>query len=71
MVEVNTSFYRRIKPLIYARWVAETPDNFGFVVKAHRAVCQPLRHRDLDLQYFRSQQETSIHYGWQANSLDF
>ncbi len=55
MVEVNASFYRRIKPRDYAQWAKHTPDHFGFVVKAHRAVCQRPRDASLIDEYLQSQ----------------
>jgi len=37
-VEVNATFYRLLKPSIYARWRDETPADFAFAVKGNRAV---------------------------------
>ena len=37
-LEVNGTFYRRQKPETYRRWRDETPDDFVFAVKGHRAV---------------------------------
>ena len=55
MVEVNASFYLRIKPRDYAQRAKHTPDHFGFVVKAHRAVCQRPRDASLIDQCLQSQ----------------
>ncbi len=38
-IEVNGTFYRALTPDIYKRWAEETPENFVFAVKGHRAVC--------------------------------
>ena len=35
-VEVNATFYGTLRPQTLARWVAETPEDFTFAVKAHR-----------------------------------
>ena len=35
-VEINASFYRQFRAETYARWAAETPDNFRFAVKTPR-----------------------------------
>ena len=55
MVEVNASFYRRIEPRHYAQWANDTPDHFGFVVKAHRAICQRPRDPSLIDEHLESQ----------------
>lgn len=45
-LEINGSFYTQIKPETYARWRAETPDNFRFALKGHRFVTHYRRLRD-------------------------
>src|SRR4051794_14248133 len=37
-VEVNSSFYRPHRPSTYARWAAETPEDFAFSLKVPREV---------------------------------
>jgi uncharacterized protein YecE (DUF72 family) len=37
-IEINGTFYRTQTPASYARWRDETPDDFMFSVKGHRAV---------------------------------
>ena len=37
-VEINASFYRQFRAETYARWAAETPDNFRFAVKMPRLI---------------------------------
>jgi uncharacterized protein YecE (DUF72 family) len=36
-IEINGTFYRHQAPESFAAWAAETPDDFVFAVKAHRA----------------------------------
>ncbi len=45
-LEVNGSFYTQIKPETYARWYAETPNDFRFALKGHRFVTHYKRLRD-------------------------
>jgi uncharacterized protein YecE (DUF72 family) len=45
-LEINGSFYSQIKPATYARWAAETPDDFRFALKGHRFVTHYKRLRD-------------------------
>jgi uncharacterized protein YecE (DUF72 family) len=45
-LEINGSFYTQIKPETYARWYAETPDDFRFALKGHRFVSHYKRLRD-------------------------
>ena len=45
-LEINGSFYTQIKPETYARWYAETPDDFRFALKGHRFVTHYKRLRD-------------------------
>jgi uncharacterized protein YecE (DUF72 family) len=37
-VEVNATFYRRMKPETLGRWHDETPEAFAFAVKGHRFI---------------------------------
>ena len=46
-VEVNTTFYRLPKRDAVARWVEQTPDGFGFAVKASRYLTHIRRLRDV------------------------
>jgi uncharacterized protein YecE (DUF72 family) len=45
-LEINGSFYTQIKPETYARWYAETPDDFRFALKGHRFVTHYKRLRN-------------------------
>jgi uncharacterized protein YecE (DUF72 family) len=45
-LEINGSFYTQIKPETYARWYAQTPDDFRFALKGHRFVTHYKRLRD-------------------------
>jgi uncharacterized protein YecE (DUF72 family) len=47
-VEVNTTFYRLAKPESVARWVAETPPQFVFALKASRYMTHMKRLTDLE-----------------------
>ena len=47
-LEINGSFYTQIKPETYARWRAETPDDFKFALKGHRFVTHYKRLRACD-----------------------
>ncbi|MEO7386496.1 MAG: DUF72 domain-containing protein [Gammaproteobacteria bacterium] len=42
-VEINSSFYRPHRPTVYARWAAQTPDDFRFSVKMPRAITHEAR----------------------------
>ena len=46
-VEVNTTFYRLPARTAVARWVQQTPDGFGFAVKASRYLTHIRRLRDV------------------------
>lgn len=35
-IEINSTFYRNQKPHVFAKWAAETPEDFRFTVKAQR-----------------------------------
>jgi len=39
-IEINSTFYRTQKPATYARWAAQTPEDFVFAVKAPHYVTQ-------------------------------
>ena len=39
-IEINGTFYRTQTPATFAKWAAETPDDFVFTVKAHRFAAQ-------------------------------
>ena len=39
-IEINATFYRTQSPATFAKWAAETPDDFVFTVKAHRFAAQ-------------------------------
>jgi uncharacterized protein YecE (DUF72 family) len=47
-IEINGSFYSLQSPESYARWYAETPDDFVFSVKGGRYITHMLRLRDVD-----------------------
>lgn len=47
-VELNGSFYSLQRPQSYARWYADTPDDFMFTVKAPRYITHILRLNDID-----------------------
>jgi uncharacterized protein YecE (DUF72 family) len=47
-VEVNSTFYRLAREPAVAAWVARTPPDFGFAVKASRYMTHVRRLRDLD-----------------------
>lgn len=48
-IEVNGSFYSLQRPSSYARWAAETPDDFVFAVKGGRFVTHMRRLRDVEV----------------------
>ncbi|WP_193604522.1 DUF72 domain-containing protein [Nocardioides dongkuii] len=47
-VEINGSFYSLQRPTSYARWRAETPDDFVFAVKGGRFITHMKRLRDVE-----------------------
>jgi uncharacterized protein YecE (DUF72 family) len=53
-VEVNTSFYRPHRPSTYARWAAESSEDFRFAVKAPQLITHEhrLRNAEEPLQSF-------------------
>jgi len=48
-VEINASFYRQFGADTYARWAAETPDDFRFAVKMPRLITHFTRLKNPDL----------------------
>src|SRR5689334_24776877 len=46
-VEINNTFYRLAKPKAVATWVADTPDDFVFAVKASQYLTHMKRLRDI------------------------
>jgi uncharacterized protein YecE (DUF72 family) len=46
-IEINSSFYRLQSRASYARWHAETPDDFVFSLKAPKHITHELRLRDV------------------------
>jgi uncharacterized protein YecE (DUF72 family) len=48
-VEINGSFYSLQRPTSYARWAAETPDDFVFAVKGGRFITHLKRLRDVEV----------------------
>ncbi|HSX85412.1 MAG TPA: DUF72 domain-containing protein [Cellvibrio sp.] len=47
-IEINGSFYGLQSPTSYAKWYADTPDNFTFSVKASRYITHIKRLRDIE-----------------------
>ncbi len=47
-IEVNATFYRRLRPETIARWREETPAGFVFAVKGHRFVTHVRRLADVE-----------------------
>lgn len=45
-IEINGTYYGAQKPDTYARWAAETPENFVFSLKAPRYICEGKSLRD-------------------------
>jgi len=45
-IEINGTFYGQQTPDVFARWAAETPDDFVFTVKAPRFITHILRLRE-------------------------
>ncbi len=48
-VEINSSFYRQVRPSTYAQWADDVPDGFRFSVKMHRLVTHYTRLKRPDL----------------------
>lgn len=71
-VEVNASFYGRLRPETYARWRDQTPEGFRFAVKANRFLTHRLR-LDVDVDAVARQRKEAAPLGpklaallWQA-----
>jgi len=45
-VEVNASYYRFLAPTTYAKWRAETPEDFAFALKGHKTITHSKRLKD-------------------------
>jgi uncharacterized protein YecE (DUF72 family) len=48
-VEINSSFYRQVRPATYEKWSVEVPDHFRFAVKMHRLITHYTRLKNTDL----------------------
>jgi len=48
-VEINSSFYRQVRPETYAKWAGEVRDSFRFSVKMHRLITHYTRLKNTDL----------------------
>ena len=48
-VEINSSFYRQVRPETYAKWAGEVPENFSFSVKMHRLITHYTRLKNTAL----------------------
>jgi uncharacterized protein YecE (DUF72 family) len=48
-VEINSSFYRQVRPSTCAQWAEEVPGDFRFSVKMHRLVTHYTRLKRTDL----------------------
>jgi uncharacterized protein YecE (DUF72 family) len=57
-VEINLSFHRPHRPSTYARWEAETPEDFAFSLKVPKEVTHKLRLVDADELLDRLLEET-------------
>jgi uncharacterized protein YecE (DUF72 family) len=58
-VEVNSSFYRPHRPSTYARWAAETPEDFAFSVKVPKEITHKRRLVDAEEPLDRFLDETA------------
>src|SRR4051812_37944053 len=58
-VEVNSSFYRPHRPSTYARWAAETSEDFAFSIKVPKEVTHKRRLADADEPLDRFLAETA------------
>lgn len=47
-VEINASFYRPIRPVLYAKWAAGVPSTFRFAVKVPRTITHERRLVDCE-----------------------
>jgi uncharacterized protein YecE (DUF72 family) len=48
-VEINSSFYRQVRPGTYEKWAADVPDDFCFSVKMHRLITHYTRLKNVGL----------------------
>ena len=48
-VEINSSFYRQVRPATYEKWAGEVADDFGFSVKMHRLITHYTRLKNTEL----------------------
>jgi uncharacterized protein YecE (DUF72 family) len=48
-VEINSSFYRQVRPDTYEKWVGEVPEGFCFSVKMHRLITHYTRLKNTEL----------------------
>ena len=46
--EINASFYRSLRPTLYAKWAAAVPGDFRFAVKVPKSVTHELRLLDCE-----------------------
>jgi uncharacterized protein YecE (DUF72 family) len=46
--EINASFYRPLRPALYAKWAASVPAHFRFAVKVPKAITHERRLLDVD-----------------------
>jgi uncharacterized protein YecE (DUF72 family) len=56
-IEVNGTFYRLLRPEMFARWREEVPDDFAFAIKGHRWATHV--HRLADTGSILTQRETT------------
>ncbi|HEY0757997.1 MAG TPA: DUF72 domain-containing protein [Acidisarcina sp.] len=47
--EINSTFYRPHRPATWARWAAETPEDFRFSIKAPKAITHEAKLRETKL----------------------
>ena len=50
-VEINASFYRPIRPALYAKWAAGVPSSFRFAVKVPRTITHERRLVDCEAPF--------------------
>src|SRR6185295_17728408 len=62
-IELNGSFYSLQRPSSYARWAAETPDDFVFSVKGSRYITHILRIKDAEKALARFFGSGMLHFG--------
>ena len=48
-VEINSSFYRQVRPVTFEKWATEVPDDFCFSVKMHRLITHYTRLKNTDI----------------------